>query len=122
MKKRLLALLLSLLMIASLAACGGGNGDGGAPADNKTDAKDDGGAQQTPPPAGLSLTNVEDTLTVGSTGEPTVLDPQNQNDSPSGFNCMQMYETLIARDNETMEAISQPTTSSSPSCAARTAP
>ena len=107
MKKRLLALLLSLLMIASLAACGGGSGDGGAPADNKTDAKDDGGAQQTPPPAGLSLTNVEDTLTVGSTGEPTVLDPQNQNDSPSGFNCMQMYETLIARDNETMEYMPQ---------------
>lgn len=101
MKKRMIALLLTLVMVASLAACGSSNTQsnqtGGANGTENTNTN------QPSAPAGLSLTNVEDTLTVGSTGEPTCLDPQNQNDSPSGFNCMQMYETLIARDNETGE-------------------
>ncbi|HIU33437.1 MAG TPA: ABC transporter substrate-binding protein [Candidatus Pullichristensenella excrementigallinarum] len=55
------------------------------------------------PPSGLSVTAVEDTLTVGSRGEPTTLDPQMQNDQPSTFAVFQLYETLLYKDSETGE-------------------
>ena len=102
MKKRMIALLLALVIFTSFAACAGNNTTNDQ-TDNNNNGSTETADQPSKAPAGLSLTNVEDTLTVASTGEPTCLDPQNQNDSPSGFNCMQMYETLIARDNETME-------------------
>lgn len=104
MKKRMIALLLALTMVATLVACSSSNGGTNNTAPNEGGDSTQGDQQPTPP-SGLSLTNVEDTLTVAGTGEPTVLDPQFQNDSPSGFVCMQMYETLIARDYETGEYI-----------------
>lgn len=54
-------------------------------------------------PKGLSVTAVDDTLTVGTRGEPVALDPQNQNDQPSAIACWQMYETLVMRNNVTGE-------------------
>ena len=61
------------------------------------------GAEEKPVPPNLSVTAVEDTLTVAQSGEPKVLDPQNQNDQPSAVVCWQMYEGLIMRNNLTGE-------------------
>ena len=108
--KKALAFLMAAMMAASMAACGGSettsSGSTSTPAasgsgETSSVATMDGSDKAAP--EGLSVTAVPDTLTVAATGEPTKIDPQYQNDSPSGFHCMQMYETLIARNNETME-------------------
>lgn len=106
MKKKTLrtaALLISAVMI--LGSCGGGQNVSSSeqPKTQQSDAKTGTPEKKASNTSARPVTNVPDTLTVGGTGEPTVLDPQNQNDSPSGFHCMQIYETLIFRDNETME-------------------
>lgn len=51
----------------------------------------------------MQITAVKDTLTVGSRGEPTALDPQNQNDMPSCIPVWQIYENLYLRNNLTGE-------------------
>ena len=114
--KRLLCLLLALVFcLGTLAGCGnGGNNTGNTGAANNTsntgntgtdDSADEAGTTDgvKPVPEGLSVTAVEDTLTVAQSGEPTVLDPQNQNDQPTAVVCWQIYETLVLRNNITGE-------------------
>ena len=81
--KRTICLLLTIIMCVALFV---------APTASAADA-----------PKGMSVTAVEDTLTVAQAGEPKVLDPQNQNDQPSAVVCWQIYEGLVLRNNVTGE-------------------
>ena len=96
--KRWTCLLLALLLcLGAVTACGQGGGHENA----GNTAVDVNGEK--PVPEGLSVTAVEDTLTAAQTGEPQVLDPQNQNDQPSINVCWQIYETLVRRNSTTGE-------------------
>ena len=97
-----------------LAGCGNGNNAGDTESTNNSNTSNTGSSGDStgttsttdgvkPVPEGLSVTAVEDTLTVAQSGEPTVLDPQNQNDQPTAVVCWQIYETLVLRNNITGE-------------------
>ncbi len=94
MKKRL-SFILALLMLttAILPAC--------APSEDEEPGTTEPGPDVAP--EGMSVTSVEDVLTVAHRGEPILLDPQMHGDQASSFVVGQMYEALIRRNNETME-------------------
>lgn len=73
---RILVLLLALAML--LSACGSQEPSGGEP-------------------------EVKDTLIVGNSAEPTVLDPPNQQNTPAGLINVQVYDGLLRQNNETGE-------------------
>lgn len=73
---RILVLLLALAML--LSACGSQEASGGEP-------------------------EVKDTLIVGNSAEPTVLDPPNQQNTPAGLINVQVYDGLLRQNNETGE-------------------
>lgn len=77
---RILALALALVML--LAACGEPAG-GDAPETGE----------------------VKDTLVVGNSSEPTVLDPPNQQNTPAGLINVQIYDGLVRQDNVTGEIV-----------------
>ncbi|MDE7009714.1 MAG: ABC transporter substrate-binding protein [Oscillospiraceae bacterium] len=95
--KRIVCLLLALLLcLGALSACG--EKPENPPASDPGSGAPSGGEVKEVP-QGLNVTAVEDTLTVAQSGEPTVLDPQNQNDQPTAVVCWQMYENLVMRNN-----------------------
>ena len=74
--KKFTAVFLTLAML--LSACGSQEPSGGEP-------------------------EVKDTLIVGNSAEPTVLDPPNQQNTPAGLINVQVYDGLLRQNNETGE-------------------
>ena len=109
MKRIVCMLLVLVLCLGVLSACS-------AKPETETPAAEEPTANEQPaespeaseevaetPPENLSVTAIEDTLTVATRGEPVLLDPQNQNDQPSAIICWQLYETIVMRNNVTGE-------------------
>ena len=79
---RIFAMLLAIILL--LSACGTGS-------DN--------------PPAESGSGETKDTLIVGNSSEPTVLDPPNQQNTPAGLINVNIYDGLVRQDNETGEIV-----------------
>lgn len=109
MKKVLAFLLVAVMAVSAIACTSSSNAPAAtAPSTEKTETAAaplpaDTDAVIKEAPKGLSVTAVEGTLTVGARGEPTVLDPQLQNDQPSTFSCFQFYENLLIKNTFTGE-------------------